>query len=227
MLASLHPTFGLANARVGSRLLHTSMSAAKHDLVLDPFVLRQFDDPEYAGTRFDYDKTAFEAKVNEYYTSGSYPLMDGYAPFCKHLFVPNFVGDSIRVPYLEISAENESKLRSGYDARREDELPVLVRWFPAESAPEPAVADFLDVILYSREQIRKEAAAMGREDEPTDAPWGIISLKAQSVDYELPMQPITMMRNALGADEGGSGVGLDRDEYAKSVAFWSKYAPIK
>ena len=41
------------------------------------------------------------------------------------------------------------------------------------------------------------------------------------------MQPITMMRNALGAEEGGSGVGLDRDAYRKSVDFWSKYAPIK
>ena len=221
MLASL------ASARVGARLLHISMSAAQHELVLDPFVIRQFDDTEYTGTRFDYNKAEFEAKVNEYYKSGNCPLVDGYAPFCKHIFVPNFVGDSIRVPYLEITPENEDKLRSGYDARREEELAVLVRWFPADSAPEPAVAEYLDVILYSREQIRKEAAAMGREDEPTDAPWGIISLKAQSVDYELPMQPITMMRNALGADEGGSGVGLDRDAYAKSVAFWSKYAPIK
>ena len=225
--ASLQPTFASASARLGARLIHISMSAAPHDLVLDPFVLRQFDDPDYTGTRFEYDKAAFEAKINGFYTSGEYPLADGYAPFCKHIFVPNFVGESIRVPYLEITPENESKLRSGYDARREDELAVLVRWFPEDSAPEPAVADFLDVILYSREQIRKEAAAMGREDEPTDAPWGIISLKAQSVDYELPMQPITMMRNALGADEGGSGVGLDRDAYAKSVAFWSKYAPIK
>ena len=29
-------------------------------------------------------------------------------------------------------------------------------------------------------------------------PWGIISIKPQMVDYELPMNPITMMRNALG-----------------------------
>jgi len=203
------------------------MSANKHQLVLDPFVFKQFDDVEYAGTKIEMDKPAFEAKINEYYESGKAPLVDGYAPFCKHVFVPNFLGDSIRVPYLEITPENESKMRSGYDARREEELAVLVRWFPAESAPQAAVADFLDVILYSREQIRKEAAAMGREDEPTEAPWGIISVKAQSVDYELPMQPITMMRNTLGADEGGSGVSMDRKEYAKSVAFWSKYAPIK
>ena len=137
------------------------MSAAQHELVLDPFVIRQFDDTEYTGTRFDYNKAEFEAKVNEYYKSGNCPLVDGYAPFCKHIFVPNFVGDSIRVPYLEITPENEDKLRSGYDARREEELAVLVRWFPADSAPEPAVAEYLDVILYSREQIRKEAAALG------------------------------------------------------------------
>eukprot|EP00959_Pyramimonas_sp_CCMP1952_P169541 3541791-Pyramimonas_sp.AAC.1 len=29
-----------------------------------------------------------------------------------------------------------------------------------------------------------------------DAPWGIISIKAQDEAHELPMQPITMMRNA-------------------------------
>jgi len=27
---------------------------------------------------------------------------------------------------------------------------------------------------------------------------GLISIKAQTVDYEIPMNPITMMRNALG-----------------------------
>jgi hypothetical protein len=41
-------------------------------------------------------------------------------------------------------------------------------------------------------------------------PWGIISVKAQDEGFETPMQPITMMRNALGREEGGSGVVLDR-----------------
>ena len=49
----------------------------------------------------------------------------------------------------------------------------------------------------------------------------------QDVDYELPMQPITMMRNALGAAEGGSGVPLDADKYRASVAYWSAHAPIQ
>ena len=104
----------------------------------------------------------------------------------------------------------------------------MVRWFPLATAPEPAVAEFLDVILYSREQIKKEAEAMGRDpDDSETAPWGIISLKAQSVDYELPMQPITMMRNALGAEEGGSGVPLERAKYMESCAFWREHASLK
>ena len=177
-------------------------TAAQPTFVLDPFVLRQFDDESYLGTRIDCDKAIFENKINDVFSEGNTPLVAGYAPFCKHLFVPNFT--PARLNYLEISTENEGALRSGYEARTTQELPVLVRWFPAETAPEPPVAKFLDIILYSREQIRKEAAAMGRADDGETAPWGIISVKAQDVDYELPMQPITMMRNALGAEVCGT-----------------------
>ena len=38
------------------------------------------------------------------------------------------------------------------------------------------------------------------------------------------MAPITMMRNALGVEEGGSGVPLDREAYQRSVAFWENNA---
>ena len=41
------------------------------------------------------------------------------------------------------------------------------------------------------------------------------------------MSPITMMRNALGIEEGGSGVPLDREKYAESVEFWTNNAMIK
>lgn len=42
-----------------------------------------------------------------------------------------------------------------------------------------------------------------------DKPWGIVSIKAQDEPYETPMAPITMMRNALGKEYGGSGVPID------------------
>jgi hypothetical protein len=41
---------------------------------------------------------------------------------------------------------------------------------------------------------------------------------------ETPMAPVTMMRNALGVEEGGSGVPLDREAYRRSVEFWSAHA---
>jgi hypothetical protein len=113
-----------------------------------------------------------------------------------------------------------------YEARKESELPVLVQFIDRKKITIPK-ATFLDVILYSREQIIKENLAMGSVPPETQAPWGIISVKGQLCDYELPMQPITMMRNALGREYGGSGVPLKEEEYRNSVAFWSKHVAIK
>ena len=41
------------------------------------------------------------------------------------------------------------------------------------------------------------------------------------------MDPITIMRNALGIDQGGSGVPINREVYLKSVEFWNEHAIIK
>jgi hypothetical protein len=117
-------------------------------------------------------------------------------------------------------------IKSGYEARKEGELAVLVQWVDSNDIEIPE-ATFLDVILYSREQINYENTAMNETPPDTDAPWGIISIKGQLCDYELPMQPITMMRNALGAEEGGSGIALNRELYSQSVEFWKRHVGIK
>ena len=59
-----------------------------------------------------------------------------------------------------------------------------------------------------------------------DYDWGIISVKFQDTVGEIPMDPITAMRNALGAEEGGSGVPLDKETYLKSVAFWKDHVVL-
>jgi hypothetical protein len=41
------------------------------------------------------------------------------------------------------------------------------------------------------------------------------------------MAPITMMRNALGKEEGGSGVPLSKEKYNESVAFWETHVTLK
>ena len=147
-------------------------------------------------------------------------MKDGYAPFCKHLFIPNTF-TTVATACAEITKENQRFLRSGYEARRANELAVLVQWIDINEV-QPQKAMFLDIILYSKAQITLENAATGVDDVhgAEDYEYGIVSVKGQDVDFEQPMQPITMMRNALGKEYGGSGVPLDLDKYRASVEFW-------
>lgn len=139
-------------------------------------------------------------------------VLDGYAPFCKLHVHRNWT--STRCLTLPISVDNRHLLRSDYEARNADELAVLVRWF---EGVEPPVANYLLVILYSREQLAKEGTRI-------EADWGVVGCMYTDTPEETPMAPITMMRNALGTEEGGSGVPLDRAAYRRSVEFWRAHA---
>lgn len=139
-------------------------------------------------------------------------VLDGYAPFCKLHIHRNWT--STRCLTVPITDENRHLLRSGYEARNAAELPVLVRWFEGVESPR---AEYLVVILYSAEQL-------AREGSPIDADWGIVGCIYTAEPEEIPMAPITMLRNALGVEEGGSGVPLDREAYRRSVVFWERNA---
>jgi hypothetical protein len=211
----------------------STTTSTKHALVIESFCKRQWD-KTYIGTRLTgISHDDLEKLINTHYMSkgGEASLMPGYAPFCKHVFVSNPY-PSIKVSVLPITKDNISWLRSGYEARTPKELKVLTRWFPVEMVPGGfdglPTAKYLDVILYSREQIIKENAAMGIvETGSSTAPWGIISVKGQEESFELPMTPITMMRNAVGKEEGGSGVSLNRDEYNRAVDYWETRAVVR
>jgi hypothetical protein len=157
----------------------------------------------------DISAAEFERHLNEHAPQA---VLDGYAPFCKLHVHRNWT--STRCLTVPITAANSHQLRSGYEARNRSELPVLVRWF---EGVEPPVADYLVVILYSREQLAKEGS-------PIEAEWGIVGCMYPSEPAEIPMAPITMLRNALGVAEGGSGVPLDRKAYARAVEYWSRHA---
>ena len=185
----------------------------------------------------------FRSIVNERYNTSDDDMLllkDGYAPFCKHLFINNDFTDAVVNVLPILPNENEHLLRTKYVARNEKELPVLIRFFPKElilpnqSLP---IAKYLDLILYSREQIHLENQATttnnNNDDDSTikkvvetTAPWGIVSIKAQDIDTELPMTPITNMRNALGKEYGGSGIPLDYEKYMECINYWKDYATI-
>ena len=151
----------------------------------------------------------FERYLNEHA-----PLHDlsGYAPFCRLHVHRNWT--STRCLTVPVTDANRRLLRSAYEARNRDELPVLVRWFEGLQAP---VADYLIGILYSREQLLKEGS-------PIEADWGVVGCLYTDAPAEMPMAPITMMRNALGVDEGGSGVPLNAAAYRRSVEYWNSHA---
>jgi hypothetical protein len=157
----------------------------------------------------DISAAEFERHLNDH---APLKVMQGYAPFCVLHVHRNWT--STRCLTIPVTADNRHLLRSGYESRNSSELPVLVRWF---EGIEPPVADYLIVILYSRDQLAKEGSTI-------DAAWGVVGCMYTSEPEEIPMAPITMMRNALGVAEGGSGVALDRDAYRRSVEYWNSHA---
>lgn len=187
------------------------------------FALGRHFSPTFAGTRvLGMTSDELVDLANAALAAGA-ELQPGYAPFCKHLFVQN--PGPTKAGLARITIENEYLLRTGYEARRDGELPVLVRWFEGLEAPR---AEWLDFILYSREQLEEEDKdkPVAERDVPA-ADWGIVSINAELEATESPMPPITMMRNALGKSEGGSGVALDREAYACSVEFWKNHASVR
>jgi hypothetical protein len=157
----------------------------------------------------DITAAGFERHLNEH---APLKVLPGYAPFCVLHVHRNWT--STRCLTIPVSDANRHLLRSDYEARNRSELPVLVRWF---EGVEPPVAGYLIAILYSREQLAKEGS-------PIDADWGIVGCMYTAEPEEIPMAPVTMMRNALGVAEGGSGVPLDHEAYRRSVDYWSRHA---
>lgn len=208
------------------------------------FGKRHFD-PKFSGTKIT-DKTPeyVEIQLGEEIENGFIKTIDGYAPFCKLIAIDNFT--NAKVGSMRIDMSNYQYIRHGYSSRTEQELAVLSRWF---ELPIPApLARCLVFVVYSRAQLLKEHKATEKKKQkefkkqnpkskyvPTpfefesdkSVKWGVVAILGQTHNNEEPMQPQTMMRNALGPTEGGSGVPLDREKYLESVEFWSKNAIVK
>lgn len=182
-------------------------------VVLTEFARARLFGPEHGGPRIaDCSSDDFETHVN---ASPPESVLEGYAPFCKLLAFRNWT--RTRVGAVAITPGNAHALRSAYEARTPNELPVLTRWLEGIEAP---IAAYLLVIVYSAEQLAYEGIAI-------DAEWGVVGCLAVSEPVEPPMAPITLLRNALGTEHGGSGVPLDRAAYLRSVDYWSRHANVR
>lgn len=198
------------------------------NIKLTDFSLRHFDS-NFGGTKIlNLEPKEFEERLNseinvynsavnfdseESYVVG---VLEGYASFCKLVVLENFT--DAKVGCLPITIANHQYIRHGYSKRRDGEFETFSRWL---ELPVPAPkANYLMIVLYSAEQINKEAKAeyekkkinKGIESIGLDAPksfdgdWGVVAILGQNSPEEEPMKPETFDRNYMPIEFGGSGL---------------------
>ena len=184
--------------------------------------------PDFGGTKVPGTPERFMQQVTDAMLfdtpEGEQPPVveaEGSAKFVRHFFIkvgPEFAEGTLAgvIPVAGI----EDMLDSGYETRREGELPYLTRWFPREHVTVPE-AVWLDLVCYSRAQLAEEGIDIGSAD------WGIVSINSEPLPQESPPAPATLVRNALGVDFGGNGTPIDGDQFQKSVDFWSRFAIVR
>lgn len=182
-------------------------------IILPEFALSHFDDKEHTPAIPGITPADFEKEINR-----RIPVVEaeGYAPFCKLFFYENWT--QAQAGIIPFTNELLPFVQTAYESRRETELPVLMRYFPGEHIN--LRAKYLCVIAYDKEQMAKEGTAI-------EAEFGVVNILRLMSRKEPPLPPITMMRNALGIAEGGSGVPLDRNKYMESVEFWTNNISVK
>jgi len=197
----------------------------------DPFVTRQFSQ-NFSGTKVDPEmKDELLETINRYidqcldYNS---QLLDSDWPFCKYLVIPNEFG--VKCAVREITLDLYPYIRTDYVSRTPEELPILTRYVQLPPGFPNQDANYIVFVLYSKEQLQKEFKPKEEGQEfyfDDSVEWGVVSIMGTVLPYPDPLVPITIMRNALGVDEGGNGETLNKKVYNESVDFWKKYILVK
>jgi len=86
---------------------------------------------------------------------------------------------------------------------------------------DPVKTGKVELILYRHDVL------IENNENTTSADWELISMNAIPEGLEsLPMGPVTMMRNQLNL-VGGTKASYSSSDWADSVNFWQKYAPLE
>ena len=79
----------------------------------------------------------------------------------------------------------------------------------------------VDLILYPRDVLKET------NEQTTNADWELISFHAIPEEIEnMPMGPVTMMRNQLQLS-GGTKAFYESEKWAESAKFWQEYAVLE
>ena len=118
-------------------------------------------------------------------------------------------------PFVRITTA--TKLKAELVRRRAEEQPYIqIR--ALNGMPLKTVA--VDLILYRHDVLIES------NEQTTDAEWELISFHAiPDKTDDMPMGPVTMMRNQLQLPGGTKGY-YESEKWAKSIQFWQKYAAL-
>lgn len=128
---------------------------------------------------------------------------------------PEFI-KHFRCPLVKI--DESTRLKTRLVHRRPDEKPYLQT---RALNGTPLAAGRVEFILY------RHVVLMETNDQSSDAEWELISIHAvPEGEEQLPMGPVTMMRNQLELP-GGTKARYSPDEWAEAVRFWQLYAALE
>ena len=147
---------------------------------------------------------------------GSDEYADGYRDGVRIVKLDKKFVSKVSCPYVKINAN--TKLTARYIKRRPEEDPYIQ--FRALNGT-PLKAGSVTLILYRHDIL------LENNENTTNAAWELISINAMpDGEEDMPMGPVTMMRNQLNLI-GGTKATYSSEDWAKSVQFWQKYAAIE
>ena len=118
-------------------------------------------------------------------------------------------------PFVRIT--EETKLKATVVKRRPQEEPYIqMRALNGT----PLKTGSVDLILYHHDVLKET------NEESTDADWELISFHAIPEEIDnMPMGPVTMMRNQLQLP-GGTKAFYESEKWAQSIKFWQEYTVL-
>ena len=179
---------------------------------INDFVLRQAKDSGKTYTEnLTFDNIASHAQ--EQLANGTYT--EGYRDGVILVQVSKELIHHFICPFVKIT--EETKLKATVLRRRPEEKPYIqIRALNGTLLKTGAV----DLILYHHD-ILKET-----NEQTTDADWELISFHAIPEEIDnMPMGPVTMMRNQLQLS-GGTKAFYESEKWAESIKFWQEYVVL-
>ena len=188
------------------------MDRLKNSVGLNSFANRQTKGSGKTYSTLSFEEIAIHAE--EQLSKGIYKK--GYRDGVILIPVSNHLIDKFICPIVKI--DSNTQIESTIKRRRENEE-VYISTKALNGTPLKIGA--IDLILYRYDVLNET------NESETNKEWELIAFQAIPEDIkELPMGPITMMRNQLELP-GGTKAQYTSKQWAESVHFWQKFALLK